>query len=160
MGRVRGLFASILALSFMLSAQCYAISTTRSKNYISTPIDFKKPKHDAGKIDTTIYTAVEHGPEYPGGIGELSMFILKNLKWPAGVKTDELPGKIIVTFVVEKDGALSNIRAIRGNNQVIINEVIRVVKLTGKWKPGMLNRKPVRTQFTIPIACIMPQGED
>lgn len=98
-----------------------------------------------------IFTVVEKDPEYPGGMEALYQFLAANLKYPQG--DTECNGKVYVTFVIEKDGTVDNIKILRdpcpklGTGE----EVMRVVKLMPKWKPGYVDGKPVRVQYNLPI---------
>jgi protein TonB len=95
-----------------------------------------------------IVTPVEGLPEFPGGYQRFRSFINKNLDQSKSAEA----GRANITFVVEKDGSLSDVRAI-GHifNQPAIDEAVRVVKLSPKWIPGKQNGKPVRVQYTVPI---------
>ena|SRR5690554_2873869 len=96
-----------------------------------------------------IYVAVEVMPEYPGGMNEFRKFIAENFRNP---KVDKnLKGNIIVQFVVEKDGSLSDIKVIRDLGYGTGEEAVRVVGLAEKWKPGIQNGKPVRVNYNLPI---------
>lgn len=87
-------------------------------------------------------------PEFPGGNEKLYSFINKNLNQNKASK----PGRVNVTFIVEKDGALSDVRAIGPIfDQNAADEAIRVIKLSPKWIPGKQNGKPVRVQYVVPI---------
>jgi hypothetical protein len=90
----------------------------------------------------------EYPPEFPGGSEKLNAFIAKNLDQSKSFK----PGRVNVTFVVETDGTLSNIKAIgRLFDQAATDEAIRIIKLSPQWLPGKQNGKPVRVQYTVPI---------
>lgn len=96
-----------------------------------------------------IYTSVEVMPEYPGGINEFRKFVMSNFKTP---KLDEgLKGMIVVQFIIEKDGSLSDIKVLRDLGHGTGEEAVRVVGLSEKWKPGIQNGKPVRVRYTLPI---------
>lgn len=96
-----------------------------------------------------IYTSVEIMPEYPGGIYEFRKFVMSNFKTP---KLDEgLKGMIVVQFIIEKDGSLSDIKVLRDLGHGTGEEAVRVVGLSEKWKPGIQNGKPVRVNYTLPI---------
>lgn len=96
-----------------------------------------------------IYTSVEIMPEYPGGIYEFRKFVMSNFKTP---KLDEgLKGMIVVQFIIEKDGSLSDIKVLRDLGHGTGEEAVRVVGLSEKWKPGVQDGKPVRVRYTLPI---------
>jgi TonB family protein len=98
-----------------------------------------------------IYTNVEKSPEFPGGINEFYNFLGKNIRYPARMRENNIQGKVIVTFVVEKDGALSGIKAVKSIAKEASDETTRVFKESPKWKPGMNKGKFVRCQYTVPV---------
>ncbi|MCC8425896.1 energy transducer TonB [Mucilaginibacter sp. UR6-11] len=103
------------------------------------------PTHDKNFI----YNQVESQPQFRGGMEKLSSFLKKNLKWPYLDK--DYKEKVIANFVVEKNGMITNIKIVRGLSDDFNAEVVRVLKLSPKWLPGLLNGKPVRVSYTIPI---------
>ncbi len=100
--------------------------------------------------DNTIYNAVEVKPDYPGGIQKFLDFVGKNFNAPE----EDVKGKILVTFVVEKDGTLTDIKVLRDLGYGTGNEAIRVLKKSVKWKPGIQNGRPVRVQYSLPISIV------
>lgn len=104
------------------------------------------PTHDKNFV----YSITERMPAFPGGMEKLGSFLKAHLKWPDLDK--EHTERVIVTFVVEKNGKLTNIEIIRGLSDDFDAEVIRVLKLSPKWHPGLINDKAVRTSFTIPVS--------
>lgn len=113
-------------------------------------INIDAPSSDAkvSSVDPNqIYMAVEQEPSYKdGGRVALNKFIQERLKNP-----NDVLGKIIVTFVVEKDGSLSDIKVLRSPSDDVAAEAIRVLKMCPKWDPGIQNGKPVRVQYTIAV---------
>ena len=99
--------------------------------------------------DNTIYNAVEVKPDFPGGINKFYEFVSKNYKTP---EEDGLKGKVIVTFVVEKDGTLTDIKVVRDLGFGTGKEAIRVLKKSPKWKPGIQNGRAVRVLYSLPIS--------
>ncbi|HUH50551.1 MAG TPA: energy transducer TonB [Flavobacterium sp.] len=99
--------------------------------------------------DKKIYTAVEVMPEYPGGINEFRNYVMN--KFIAPEIDRDLKGQIIVTFVVEPDGSLSNIKAVRDLGYGTGKEAERVIKSSKKWNPGVQNGRKVRVNYTFPI---------
>ena len=99
--------------------------------------------------DDTIFTVVEQSPEFQGGEKAKKEFILKNLRFPDD--GDGFTGKVIVTFVVEKDGTISDINVIKSLNPSFDKEAVRVVQLMPKWIPGRQRGKNVRVRLTLPI---------
>lgn len=96
-----------------------------------------------------IYVVVETKPEYPGGITAFREFIAKNYKNPK--TTRDVKGTLIVEFVVDADGSMSDIRVLRDLGFGTGFEAVRVLKLAEKWKPGVQNGKAVRVRYTLPL---------
>lgn len=115
-----------------------------------TPTSNQDVKPTSSEDDSSIYsiTGLEQRPEYPGGINEFYKYIAKNYKRPAD---DKLHGKVIVTFVVEKDGSLTDIKVLRDIGFGTGEEAIRILKNCAKWSPGEQNGKKVRAQYALPI---------
>jgi protein TonB len=90
-------------------------------------------------------------PQYPGGPNEMMKYIQENIKYPQSAKANKIEGRVYVTFVVEKDGSITNAAVIRGFDKECDAEALRVVSSMPKWNPGQQDGKNVRTQFTIPI---------
>ena len=100
-----------------------------------------------------IYSTPDDPAEYPGGNKEMLSFLSKNIKYPAEAAELGIEGKCFLSFTVELDGSLTNIKVVRGVRDcpACDKEAIRVVKLMPKWKPGKLNGQTVRSTFTLPI---------
>lgn len=90
-------------------------------------------------------------PEFPGGEEELDKFIKQNIKYPINCKENEIGGKVIVRFVVSKTGKVKNVEIAKHSDRELENEVIRVINLMPRWKPGTQNSKPVNVYFHLPI---------
>jgi TonB family protein len=99
-----------------------------------------------------VFTAVENSAEFPGGIEKFYEFIKATLKYPETAKQNGVKGKVFLTFVVEKDGSLNNIKVLRGIGSGCDEEAVRVIKASPKWKPGTQNGNIVRQQYTVPIS--------
>lgn len=104
-----------------------------------------------------VFLQVETDPEFPGGVEAMMKFLADNIVYPQEAKDNKIEGRVIVTFVVEKDGSISSIRVLRDIGGGCGAEVVRVVKLMPKWKPGMQNGKPVRVQYNLPVQFTMPK---
>jgi protein TonB len=102
---------------------------------------------DTGKI----YTAVQLEPSFPGGQQKLNDYFKANLKYPAVAHVNNVQGKVFVTFVVERDGSLSNIQVLRGIGSGCDEEAVRLLIHCPKWNPGIQNGKAVRVQYIIPV---------
>lgn len=97
----------------------------------------------------SVYTKIDQPAHFPGGDKELGDFLVKNIKFPNDPA--DVQGKVYLSFIVEKDGSITNIKVLRGLYRPIDEEAIRVVKLMPKWISGKHNGKIVRQQYTLPI---------
>ncbi|MEI6898243.1 MAG: energy transducer TonB [Bacteroidota bacterium] len=98
-----------------------------------------------------IFTVVEEQPGYPGGDEARIRFLQENIKYPEEAKELGTQGKVFVTFVVEMDGSITDVRVLRGIGSGCDEEAIRVVKSMPRWVPGKQRGQPVRVQFNLPI---------
>ncbi len=101
--------------------------------------------------DDAVYSVVSEQPSFPGGMQEMMKFISENRKYPAEAKAKDIHGKVIVAFVVERDGSLSNIEILRPLGSGCDEEAIRLIKSMPKWTPGKQNGKAVRVSFKLPV---------
>ena len=101
--------------------------------------------------DEYICSIVETMPEYIGGDEARVKFLQKNLVYPEEARKKGIEGRVMVAFVVEVDGSLTNFKILRSVHPLLDEEALRVVKMMPKWIPGEQKGKPVRTQFQIPI---------
>ena len=91
-------------------------------------------------------------PEFPGGMKELLKFLQDNLKYPENAMKNNVQGRVIVQFVVEKDGTLTEFKVARSVDPDLDAEALRVLQTMPKWKPGMQRGKIVRVKFTVPVS--------
>ena len=97
------------------------------------------------------FNVVEDMPAFPGGMEAMIQFISSNIKYPADAKKQKVDGRVLVNFVVEKDGSITEVKVIKPAFPSLDAEAIRVVKAMPKWKPGYQRGQAVRVQFTMPI---------
>ena len=98
-----------------------------------------------------IFTVVEEMPQFPGGMGEAMRFLAQNIKYPKAAQQAKIEGRVIVQFVVGKDGSVSDIQIMRGVSPDLDAEAIRVVGMMPKWIPGKQRGKAVTVKYTMPI---------
>lgn len=103
------------------------------------------------KVEEEIFVFVEDFPEFPNGEENMYKYLGANIKYPKDALENGIQGTVVVKFVVEKDGTISNVKAIRKIGGGCDEEAVRVVKRMPRWKPGKQRGKPVRTEFTLPI---------
>ena len=99
-----------------------------------------------------VFQVVENMPEFPGGNTELMKFLAKNIKYPAEAQQKGEQGRVMVQFVVGKDGKLSDIKIMRSISPTLDAEAIRVIKAMPTWKPGTQRGQAVAVKYTIPIS--------
>ncbi len=104
-----------------------------------------------------IFLVVESPPSFPGGEAARKRFLGENLKYPQMAKESGIQGKVYVTFVVEPNGSVTNIKVLRGIGGGCDEEAVRVTKLMPKWIAGKQRGKPVRVQFNMPIKFTLQQ---
>lgn len=117
-------------------------------------IDFVEEEEEAEEEE--IFVIVEDMPSFQGGdINKFREFINKNLRYPEIAAENGIQGRVILSFVVEPNGRVSNVRILRGVDPALDKEAIRVVESSPKWQPGMQRGKPVRVSFNIPIIFVL-----
>jgi protein TonB len=118
-----------------------------------TEIVFEEPVQEVvvEEDENKIFTVVEQQPEFEGGYAAMMQFIKKNLKYPASARRMGVDGTVYVSFVVSKDGSISEVKTIRGISADCDKEAMRVVSMMPPWKPGRQNGKPVFVRFVLPI---------
>jgi TonB family protein len=104
------------------------------------------------KPNQTIFSAVEEAPYYKGGIAAFYSALVRILIYPAVDRENNVQGRVLLTFVVEKDGTLTGIHAIKTPSATLEAAAIDAVKQLPPWIPGMQGGRPVRVQFTVPIS--------
>ena len=124
------------------------ILVTLKKNQDKTADDIVKMEQQ-GK--DPVYDVCEVLPEYPGGMEAMMKFVSENIKYPAEAHTKGIQGRVLISYVVEKDGSLSNIHVVRSVDPLLDAEALRVANLMPKWKPGKQGGKPVRVKFVLPV---------
>lgn len=102
-----------------------------------------------------IFTIVEKMPSFPGGIESLFSYLGNNIEYPDMAKDARIEGKVYITFVVDKDGSIADVKVLRGIGGGCDEEAIRVVKGMPKWDPGEQRGKAVRVQYNLPINFIL-----
>ncbi len=98
-----------------------------------------------------IFIIVEQSAVFPGGEANLFKFLSENITYPKLARESGIQGMVYVTFVVEKDGSITDVKILRGIGGGCDEEAIRVVKKMPKWSPGKQRGKPVRSQFRLPV---------
>ena len=124
-----------------------ASSTATSDDVEVVVVDMYPETHDSEAFDV-----VEKMPEYPGGIEAFMKFLSENVRYPEAASKAGIQGRVLVNFIVEKDGSISNIHVIQNVNEYLDAEAVRVVGAMPKWTPGMQEGKAVRVKYAVPIS--------
>ena len=98
-----------------------------------------------------VFEKVEDMPEFPGGEQAMMDFVGKNVQYPKEAMEKEISGRVLVGFIVEKDGSISETEIVKGIGGGCDEEAVRVVKAMPKWKPGKEKGKPVRVSYMMPF---------
>ena len=101
--------------------------------------------------ENKVFDVVEQMPSYPGGMGALMSWLSQNIKYPTVAAENGISGRVIVQFVVERDGSITDVRVARGVDPYLDKEATRVVKMMPHWIPGKQNGAPVRVKYTVPV---------
>jgi periplasmic protein TonB len=101
--------------------------------------------------DVQIFTVVESMPEFPGGDAARIKYLNDNIVYPQMARESGIQGRVFVTFVVERDGSVTDVQVLRGIGGGCDEEAVRVIRNMPKWIPGKQRGKPVRVQFNMPI---------
>ena len=84
--------------------------------------------------------------------GDINLWLAQNMRYPEEAEKNNIEGKVIVSFVIEKDGSVSNIKALKSPHSSLTEEVVRLVKAMPNWNPGTMSGKPVRVKYTLPLS--------
>lgn len=98
-----------------------------------------------------LFDVVEEMPMFPGGNAALMDFLANNIKYPQVAEENGIQGRVVLTFTVEPDGSLTEVKVVRGVDIALDKEAIRVVKSMPKWIPGKVGGQPVAVKYTLPI---------
>ena len=101
--------------------------------------------------ETKVFDVVEEMPQFPGGQAALLEYLAKNIKYPVVAEENGIQGRVIVTFVVERDGSITDVKVVKSVDPSLDKEASRVVKSMPKWQPGKQNGSAVRVKYTVPV---------
>ena len=99
-----------------------------------------------------VYDVAEQMPEYPGGMPAMCEFLMKNMQYPKDAEKQKVEGRVMVMFVVETDGSISDVKVAKKTFPSLDAEAVRVVQSMPKWTPGRDKGKVVRVQYTLPVS--------
>lgn len=118
----------------------------KAKEEIAAP---EPPKHVE---ETKVFTVVEQMPMFPGGDAALMSYLANNIHYPTVAAENGVQGRVVVGFVVERDGSITDVSVLRGVDPSLDREAMRVVKSMPRWTPGKQNGSAVRVKYQVPVA--------
>ena len=124
------------------------VEAVRNDIAVAAPPPPPAPKPE---VASKVFDVVEEMPSFPGGQGALMSYLASNIKYPVVAQENGVQGRVIVSFVVERDGSISDVRVARSVDPSLDREAQRVVKSMPKWKPGKQNGSAVRVKYTVPV---------
>ena len=142
-GRIKYALFVPLAAALLIASNISCISSEKQEEI--------SEKQESRAAEGEVFQVVEEMPEFPGGMGECMKWLGQNIKYPADAKEKGVQGRVIVQFVVEKDGTIVNAKVVRGVDPDLDAEALRVVNQSPKWKPGKQKGEAVRVKYTLPI---------
>ena len=101
--------------------------------------------------ETKVFDVVEQMPSFPGGQGALMQWLASNIKYPVVAEENGVQGRVVCTFVVERDGSITDVKVVRGVDPSLDKEAVRVLKQMPSWIPGKQNGSAVRVKYTVPV---------
>lgn len=111
----------------------------------------KEPEPEVKPKEEEIFVAVEQQAEFPGGPAAMMKWLSNNVRYPESAQQNDIQGRVIVKFVVEKDGSIGKAEILKGVDRDLDREALRVVKKMPKWQPGKNNGVAVRSYFNLPV---------
>ena len=142
-GRIKYALFVPLTAALLIASNISCISSEKQEEI--------SEKQESRAAEGEVFQVVEEMPEFPGGMGECMKWLGQNIKYPADAKEKGVQGRVIVQFVVEKDGTIVNAKVVRGVDPDLDAEALRVVNQSPKWKPGKQKGEAVRVKYTLPI---------
>lgn len=145
--------AFALLVAGNISCSQDASQTEDAKEEVVAPVS---PEAKEVPADSTakeeVFMVAEQMPEFPGGMKEMLKFLQENVKYPENAMKNNVQGRVIVQFVVEKDGTPTEFKVARSVDPDLDAEALRVLQTMPKWKPGMQRGEVVRVKFTVPVS--------
>ena len=124
------------------------VEAVRNDIAVAAPPPPPAPKPE---VATKVFDVVEEMPSFPGGNGALMSYLNSNTKYPVVAQENGVQGKVIISFVVERDGSISDVKVARSVDPSLDREAQRVVKSMPRWTPGKQNGQTVRVKYTVPV---------
>ena len=113
------------------------------------PVQAEAPKPE---VENKVFDVVEQMPSFPGGSSALMQYLANNIKYPVVAQENGVQGRVVVSFVVEKDGSISDVKVVRSVDPSLDREAQRVVRSMPRWIPGKQNGSAVRVKYNVPVS--------
>jgi len=158
-------YAYVLPLTaiFLIAFACREVSSKFdeiSKTKVGDITNNDKPDETVNtRSDSSVFEMVEEMPEYPGGMGELLSFLSNNVRYPVSAQENGVSGRVVVSFIVEKDGSISNVEVVKAIDPDLDAEAVRVVGSMPKWTPGKNKGEIVSVKFNVPVTFKLSDGQ-
>ena len=138
----------IPAALLLISANSLFAFATKPLNDNENTLQDKQNKTNSNE---PVFVAVQKMPEFVGGMDALMNYLSTNIQYPAEAQQKGIHGTVIISFIVEKDGSLSDVQVVRGVDPSLDNEALKVIQKMPKWIPGQQNGRNVRVKYTLPV---------
>ena len=151
---MKSLITFVTCMTFAMLMNAQVQDSVRSSDKMQT-ISVDTDKNESAIIDDEVFLVVEVAPEYTGGEDALIKYLSENILYPQVARESNIQGTVYVSFIIEKNGEVSNTKVMRGIGGGCDEEAVRVVKGMPNWIPGTQRGKPVRVQFNLPIRFVL-----
>ncbi|MCH4148467.1 MAG: energy transducer TonB [Prevotella sp.] len=122
------------------------VEAVRNDVAVNTP-----PPAPTEEVSNKVFTVVEQMPSFPGGTGALMSYLQSNVRYPTVAQENGVQGRVVVSFVVEKDGSITDVQVARSVDPSLDKEAVRVVNSMPRWQPGKQNGSAVRVKYNVPV---------
>jgi TonB family protein len=143
--------AFFAVLVFFTAGTVGNLAAQNTQQQTKTTEEQKVVPQEKSQAAGPVFTVVETMPSFPGGQEAMSKYLATNIKYPENAKAKGIQGTVFITYVVETDGSVSNVKVLRGIESECDAEAFRVVSSMPKWTPGIQKGQAVRVQFNLPI---------
>lgn len=133
------------------SVQQMKMTPPPAEEYLDSGLHETLVKKEFKAKDQAVFTLVEVMPEFPGGETALNKFMKDNLHYPKKAMESGITGKVIVSFLVDENGNIRNVKVLKGIGGGCDEEAIRLIKMMPAWKPGKMGGKPVKVSMSLPV---------
>ena len=141
-------FTGYFMASSQITGNHFEVTLVRDASYQP---EIEEEVSNNGPDENGVYSMVEDMPEFPGGMQGLVTYMGKNLEYPKNARENNIQGRVMVSFVVNEDGHLSDFSIAKSANDELDNEALKMAKSMPNWKPGSKDGKPVKVRYTIPV---------